>query len=82
MVKTATIEDVLATRMRSEWPYRVNFDQIGYHALDEMKQWCEKNCQGQYRFEHVHALYFQFKEERDAFLFKLRWSTAEGNVLK
>ena len=76
------IEDVLATRMRSEWPYRVNFDQIGYPALDDMKLWCEKNCQGQYRFEFVHALYFQFKEERDAFLFKLRWSTAEGNVLK
>jgi hypothetical protein len=82
MPKIDTIENVLATRMRSEWPYRVNFDQIGYSALDQMKQWCESNCTAGYRFEHVHALYFQFKEERDAFLFKLRWSTAEGNVLK
>ena len=81
-MNTVSIDEILATRMRSEWPYRVNFDQIGYPTLDQMKEWCEKNCRGAYRFEFVHALYFQFKEEQDAFLFKLRWSTAEGNVLK
>jgi len=50
--------------------------------MDLMRQWCTENCQGLWRLQHVHALYFQFEEERDAVMFMLRWGTAEGNRLK
>jgi hypothetical protein len=74
--------ELLNTRVRQHWNYRINFEQIGHPTLDLMKKWCEDNCQGRYNFNHVHALYFQFELERDAMLFKLRWSTADGNRLK
>ena len=47
-----------------------------------MKWWCEENCQGLWRSETIHALYWQFEQERDAMLFMLRWGSAEGNKLK
>ncbi len=50
--------------------------------MDLMREWCNNNCTGLWRLEHVHALYFQFEEERDATMFMLRWGTAEGNQLR
>jgi len=82
VVKTAAIHDILATRARATFSHRVNFDTIGYESMDLMRQWCTENCQGLWRLQHVHALYFQFEEERDAVMFMLRWGTAEGNRLK
>ena len=82
VVKTASINEILATRARATFSHRVNFDTIGYESMDQMRYWCEENCQGLWRLQHVHALYFQFEEERDAMMFMLRWGTAEGNRLK
>lgn len=76
------LKQVLATRSRATFSHRVNFDTIGYESLDLMREWCDKNCTGLWRLEHVHALYFQFENDRDATMFMLRWSTAEGNRLK
>jgi hypothetical protein len=81
-VKTANINEILATRARATFSHRVNFETIGYFSMDLMRQWCEENCQGRWRMQHVRALYFQFEEERDAVMFMLRWGTAEGNRLK
>lgn len=81
-MKTASINEILATRARATFSHRVNFDTIGYESMDQMRSWCEENCQGMWRMQHVHALYFQFEEERDAVIFMLRWGTAEGNRLK
>jgi hypothetical protein len=47
-----------------------------------MKEWCEEKCEGLWRCESFHALYFQFEQERDATMFMLRWGSAEGNKLK
>jgi hypothetical protein len=84
MAKTriATLNELLATRTRAVFPYRVNFDQVGYSTLPEMRAWCENSCKGIWRVEHVHALYFQFSDDYDATMFMLRWGGAEGNKLK
>lgn len=80
--KVATLNDILATRSRAVFPYRVNFHTVGYDTLPQMKTWCEKNCKGIWRCEHVHALYFQFSDDYDATMFMLRWGGAKGNELQ
>ena len=74
--------EVLATRARSVFPFRINFNKVGYSTLPLMKTWCEENCKSLWRCESYHALYFQFENDYDATMFMLRWSTAEGNELK
>lgn len=82
MLRRPPLGEVLATRARANFPYRINFDKIDYHNLQPMKDWLKENCQGIYRFELIHAIYVQFAEERDATMFMLRWGTAKGNELK
>lgn len=81
-IKTASVNEILATRARAVFPYRINFDSIGYQQLPVMKQWCEDNCKGIWRCEHFHALYFQFEADYDATMFMLRWGSANGNQLR
>ena len=80
--KIGTLNEILGTRSRAVFPYRINFDYIGYGLLPEMKQWCEDNCKSIWRCEHFHALYFQFENDYDATMFMLKWGTREGNKLK
>ena len=77
-----SLEEVLATRARATFPYRINFNRAGYENLPLMKSWCEDNCKSIWRSESVHALYFQFEDDYDAPMFMLRWGGAEGNRLK
>ena len=76
------LKQLLATRSRSKFSHRINFDKIGYTNLDLMRTWCLENCTGLWRCESTHALYFQFEASRDATMFMLRWGGAEGNKLK
>ena len=80
--KVATLNEILATRARMMFPYRVNFEKIGYDTLPQMTAWCESNCKGIWRNEQTHALYFQFAEDYDATMFMLKWGSAKGNKLK
>jgi hypothetical protein len=84
MVKTkiATLGELLATRARAVFPYRINFQSLGYNNIDQMKEWCETNCNGLWRTETFHAIYWQFENDYDATMFMLRWGSAEGNKLK
>ena len=82
MSDVTTLNEILATRARAVFPHRVNFHTIGYKSLDDMRAWCENNCKGIWRVEHVHALYFQFSDDYDATMFMLRWGSAEGNKLR
>ena len=82
MVIISDIKTILATRARATFSHRINFDKVGYTTLPKMKEWCEEKCEGLWRCESTHALYFQFEEERDATMFMLRWGGAEGNQLK
>jgi hypothetical protein len=81
-MKTATLNNILATRARATFSHRINFQTVGYETLPKMKEWCEANCTGLWRCETTHALYWQFEESRDATMFMLRWGGAEGNKLK
>lgn len=81
-MKIASIQEVLSTRARATFSYRINFDSIGYQNVPLMKEWCETNCEDLWRSETYHALYFQFANDRDATMFMLRWGQAEGNKLK
>lgn len=81
-MKTADLQDILATRARAIFSHRINFDTIEYESLDLMREWCKDNCTGPWKLEHVHALYFQFENDRDATMFMLRWGGAAGNRLK
>ena len=80
--KVASLGQLLATRARATFPYRINFDKINYTTLPVMKQWCEDNCKSLWRCESYHALYFQFEDDHDATMFMLKWSGAEGNEIK
>ena len=81
MAKTnvGTIDQVLSTRARAVFPYRVNFNQITHAQIEEMAVWCINNCKELWREEHYHALYFQFTDERDAMMFMLKFG-GRGNV--
>ena len=81
MAKTRvdTINEVLSTRARAVFPYRVNFDQIQLSQITEMADWFTNNCKELWREEHYHALYFQFTDERDAVMFMLKFG-GRGNV--
>lgn len=81
-MNTVSIEQILATRSRATYCYRVNFNSIGYDNLDKMKIWCEEKCEGLWRNEQHYALYFQFELEKDATMFMLRWGGANGNQVK
>lgn len=81
-MKPLDIRSVLATRARNMYPYRINFDSIGYENLPKMKQWCEENCQDIWDSHSKYALYFRFVDEKDATMFMLRWGSADGNKLK
>ena len=76
------LKQVLATRARATFSHRINFDVVGYNIHHDMNKWCEETCEGLWRSETYHALYWQFEQERDAMLFMLRWGSAEGNRLK
>ena len=80
--KVGTLGEILATRSRAIFPYRVNFEQVGYDTLSQMKEWCEQNCKGIWRNEQVHAIYFQFSDDYDATMFMLKWGSGKGNKLK
>jgi hypothetical protein len=77
--KVTTLNEILATRARTMFPYRVNFNNIPVAQVEEMAVWCINNCTGLWREEHVHALYFQFENDYDAMMFMLKFG-GRGNV--
>ena len=77
--KIASLNELLATRSRAVFPYRVNFNNITRNQIEEMATWCINNCKELWREEHYHALYFQFADERDAMMFMLKFG-GRGNV--
>jgi hypothetical protein len=76
------IREIIRTRARNIYAYRINFQEVGYETLPKMKAWCESNCEGLWDSHSTYALYFRFAEERDATMFMLRWGGADGNKLK
>lgn len=81
-LKVGSVNEILATRSRATFSYRINFETVGYEALPKMKSWCEDNCRGLWRCQTVHALYFQFDNDYDATMFMLKFGGESGNQLK
>ena len=81
-MELASLDKILATRARSVFAHRINFDSISEENLLKMEQWCLDNCEGLWDRHTQFALYFRFEEERDATMFMLRWGTAAGNRLR
>jgi hypothetical protein len=77
--KIATLDEILVTRAKIKFPYRVNFNNITRNQIEEMASWCINNCKELWREEHYHALYFQFTDKRDAVMFMLKFG-GRGNV--
>ena len=73
--KIANLREVLSTRTRQTFPYRINFNQVSIADLAEMKNWCEEKCNGVWHCESYHALYFQFENDHDAMLFNLKFGS-------
>lgn len=81
-MKIASLNDILATRAKATFAYRINFDRIPYDNLNTMNSWCENNCKGLWRGHNTYAIYWQFEDEKDAIMFMLRWGGSKGNTLK
>ena len=81
-MELASLDKIIATRARTTFGWRINFDQIALDNVARMQSWCEANCTGLWRSQTHHVLYFQFDTESDATMFMLRWGGAEGNRLK
>ena len=71
--KILSLNEILATRVRTVYRYRVNFDNITRNQIEEMSLWCINNCKEIWREEHYHALYFQFTDDQDAMMFMLKF---------
>jgi len=80
--RVGSLSEILASRARATFRYRVNFEQTSMKNIDDMTLWCKENCKDIWRCESYHALYFQFADDYDATMFMLRWGGAIGNVIK
>ena len=40
----ADLNEILASRVKTKFAHRINFDEIGYDNHNEMKAWCKKNA--------------------------------------
>lgn len=71
-----SIDEVLATRVKRYYPYRINFDSKKFDRdrMDAMTAWCRITCEGRWQSHTTYAQYFQFEIERDALLFSLKFS--------
>lgn len=73
MVETADLRRILATRARTRFPHRIDFRDLSQATIDEMTQWCEKNCKGLWDSHNRFAHYFRFEDDRDAMMFMLKY---------
>jgi hypothetical protein len=76
---TSSLEDILATRVRQDFLYRVNFKKILEDNIPLMEEWCQANCQDKWRKSTYFIHYWQFESEIDATMFTLRWGSYDGN---
>lgn len=72
--KVGTLEEILATRAKMIFPYRVNFYNVNGAKFAEMRRWCETHCKHLWRVgPDSNVQYFQFTEDSDAIMFMLKY---------
>jgi len=65
---------LLATRVKSQWPYKVRFD-FHSHTTEEIEDWCAEHCEGSYYImPGAWTSIIHLESEKDATLAKLKWS--------
>lgn len=72
-LRTGSLQEILATRVRTTYPYRVNFKSLTSEEFINREKWCQSNCKGIWRGHRNFAEYFQFQEDSDAIMFMLKW---------
>ena len=75
------LNEILASRAKTKFAHRINFEEISFDNSKEMKVWCDENCTGIWKIHTAHALYFQFENDQDAMMFMLRWGGIQGNTI-
>ncbi len=70
--KIATLEEILATRVKQQWMYRVDIN-ANTHELKEMSDWCQTKTTGKWRYNERIVDYFQFENDSDAMMFMLKF---------
>ena len=64
-----TLETLMESRVAYKWPYSVP---VGRHDVKSLSDWCEANCQFQWRRDPWEQTWL-FQDEKDAMLFTLKW---------
>lgn len=80
-MQISSLENILATRVKNTFPYRVNFRTLVLENRSKMDQWCTENCEKMWSSHYTYAAYWQFEYEKDATMFTLRWGTYNGNEI-
>lgn len=70
--RIATIEELMATRVKQAWMYRVDVNATK-EDIDRMSTWCENNVKGTWRVNTQYIDYFQFEKDSDAMMFMLKF---------
>ena len=71
--KIATLDQVLASRVKIYFKHRVNFHKPDIVEFAKMQSWCDRNCKGRWNSNSHYAYYFQFEDEYDATMFMLKY---------
>ena len=71
-LKIATIDEIMNTRVKQSWMYRVDINANGFE-IREMINWCETRAAGKWRCNQVIIDYFQFEKDSDAMMFMLKF---------
>lgn len=79
--KVGSLQEIMSSRSRATFRYRVNFESISTENIRDMIQWCKENCKDLWRANNNYSSYFQFADDYDATMFMLRWGGASGNTL-
>jgi len=74
------INAILATRVKTKFAYRIDFDSVGDSV--GMEEWCKEHCSDIWRAHFQYATYFQFANDTDALMFSLRWGGTKGKAIR
>jgi hypothetical protein len=71
----ASINDILCSRERIRFRYRINITPTSDAQYNSVVDWCQEHCTDVWRSTnyHMYATYFQFDDEKDVTMFMLRW---------
>ena len=76
-LKIATLESIIATRVKQAWQYRVDINATR-EERNKMVAWCHSNVKGAWRSNEVFVDYFHFENDADAMMFMLKFGGSKA----